>query len=189
MSSWPMPGVPRHPVAGSRRRGICRGEHQERPCRRCQPQRPRGRRASADGEGPGAEPGRLLPQGGSGGLSVRRGAGAEQAGRRGHVLAANSLEQHLRRPRFREPAGELLAVVGQHLRRHAVSAYRGGERPRRRILPAADCPCPPPLTAFDCEHRSLYSEHCSSELNSVHLSGVLPGRRAAGPARCKGRTT
>ena len=29
-----------------------------------------------------------------------------------------------------------------------------------------------------CEHCLLYSEQCSSELNSVHLSGVLPGRRA-----------
>jgi len=41
-------------------------------------------------------------------------------------------------------------------------------------------------TLFDCERCSLYGEQCSSELNSVHLSGVLPGRRAQGPARCKG---
>jgi hypothetical protein len=39
---------------------------------------------------------------------------------------------------------------------------------------------------FDCERCSRYSEHCSSELNSVHLSGVLPGRRAVGLARGKG---
>ena len=38
----------------------------------------------------------------------------------------------------------------------------------------------------DCERCSRYSEQCSSELNGVHLSGVLPGRRAQRPARCKG---
>jgi len=37
------------------------------------------------------------------------------------------LEEHLRRHRLGEPAGELLTVVGQHLRRHAVAVHRGGE--------------------------------------------------------------
>src|SRR5208337_4384702 len=41
-------------------------------------------------------------------------------------------------------------------------------------------------TSFDRERCSPYSEHCSSELNSVHLSGVLPGRRVIGLARYKG---
>lgn len=44
------------------------------------------------------------------------------------VLAADPLEQHLGRPRFREPAGELLAIVDQRLRRHPVRAHRRGER-------------------------------------------------------------
>jgi Family of unknown function (DUF5994) len=42
-----------------------------------------------------------------------------------------------------------------------------------------------PLTGIDCEHCSLYCIRRSSELNDVHVSGVLPGRRTAGPARCE----
>src|SRR6266536_1323430 len=48
-----------------------------------------------------------------------------------------------------------------------------------RHLPAQRAP-------VDNERCSRYSEQCSSELNSVHLSGVLPGRRAQSPARRKG---
>ena len=52
------------------------------------------------------------------------------------MLAAHPLEQHLGRAGLGEPAGELLAVIGQHLRRHPVGPHGGGERvgdrPRRR---------------------------------------------------------
>jgi len=52
------------------------------------------------------------------------------------VLAAHPLEQHRGRARLGEPAGELLAVIGQHLGRNPVSLHRRserlGDRPRGR---------------------------------------------------------
>jgi hypothetical protein len=44
------------------------------------------------------------------------------------MLPAHPLEQHLGRAGFREPAGELLAIVGQHFRRDAVGLHGRGER-------------------------------------------------------------
>jgi hypothetical protein len=44
------------------------------------------------------------------------------------VLPADPLEEHLGRQRLGEPPGELLAVVGEHLRGHAVAGHRVGER-------------------------------------------------------------
>jgi len=46
------------------------------------------------------------------------------------VVAADPVEQHL--PALAEPVGELLAVVGEHLTRHAEPAQRGGERQAHR---------------------------------------------------------
>ena len=52
------------------------------------------------------------------------------------MLAAHPLKQHLGRAGLGEPAGELLAVIGQHLRRNPVYLHRGceriGDRPARR---------------------------------------------------------
>ena len=48
------------------------------------------------------------------------------------VLAADPLEQHLRGPGLAEPAGEHLAVIGQHLIGDAVKPHRGYERPAHR---------------------------------------------------------
>jgi hypothetical protein len=42
------------------------------------------------------------------------------------------------------------------------------------------------LSTVDCERCSLYCKQCSSEVNVVLLVVFLPGRRAAGPTRCKG---
>ena len=52
------------------------------------------------------------------------------------MLAAHPLEQHRGRARLGEPAGELPAVIGQHLGRNPVSLHRRserlGDRPRGR---------------------------------------------------------